>query len=420
MYHVVGTIITLSLLYSISFILYRYGFYSLTLHRKLWNSVLAVTFLFTALAGIFMALQINFKWNITIINQILKWHVEIGTCLALTGIFHFIWHLTYFRKLLSGNKTNIVTSNNLKLRSEILSSNLFVVGFTSTSVQLLLIREIMNISGGYELITGVFLGSWLIASALGAGIAGRSNLTEIKKINVAFSVSPFVSLLLLILLSRLFLEPGETPSLLISILLTFLILVPFCLVSGFTFVKLISIAKRNNDYVPGRSFSIETTGGIFAGILLSVLTSGILNTWQIMFVILILCFAYTLLTFYILTTIKKIIAKVIIAVLVSLALISGPDIYLRQLLMPGVRVTDTKDTPYGNITKGEYSGEQSIYYNQRLLSYSKDVIDREENIHYGLLQRENPEKVLIISGSLKSILPELSKYKLKKKMLTKR
>jgi len=77
-------------------------------------------------------------------------------------------------------------------------------------------------------------------------------------------------------------------------------------------------------------------------------------------------------------------------------------------------VTETKDTPYGNITRAEYGGEQSTYYNQRLLAYNEDVADREENIHYALLQREKPEKVLLISGSLKSSLPELAKYPLEK------
>ena len=48
-----------------------------------------------------MALQINFKWNIPLIKYILKWHVEAGSGLAITGIFHFIWHLSYFGNIFS-------------------------------------------------------------------------------------------------------------------------------------------------------------------------------------------------------------------------------------------------------------------------------------------------------------------------------
>jgi len=149
-------------------------------------------------------------------------------------------------------------------------------------------REVMNISGGYELITGIFFGAWLLASAAGSAMAGRSGMNDIRKINLAFSASQVISFALLILLSRIFLESGETPGFAASIMMTFIMLLPFCFVSGFAFIKLISLAKTLHNYVPGKSFTIETTGSIVAGILLSVLTSGLLNTGQIILVIMIL------------------------------------------------------------------------------------------------------------------------------------
>jgi len=410
MYHAIGTVITVFLLYLISFIFYRNGFYPLSLHRKLWNSVLAISFLFTALAGIFLSLQINYKWNIPHIDAILKWHVEIGVSLAITGIFHFLWHLSYFTRRTDVKPVPEEPLIRIIPDKTLLSINLFLVGFTSTSVQLLFMREILNISGGYELITGVYLGSWLTASAIGSYVAGRSSMNEIPKINLIFAVCPLISLFLLILLARLFLESGETPTLILSMVLSFLMLVPFCLVSAFTFIKLISLAKKTSGWVPGRSFSIETTGGIAAGITLSVLTSGMLNTFQILTVIIILSLAFTLLTFYISDRRKKIITKIIFIFITAGLLIAGPDIYLRQLLMPGIKVTGTKDTPYGNITTGVYGEEYSIYYNQRLFSYPGDAVEREENIHYALLQRDDPRDILLISGSLNSCIPELCKY----------
>lgn len=147
MYHIIGTGITISIFYLISFIFYRIGLYSLALHRKLWNIILAGTFLFTALAGLFMALQINFKWDIPVVKVILKWHVEIGVCLALTGIFHFIWHLSYFGKIFSGSETKSAYHGFQKPDTGSVISNLFIVGFAGTAIQFLLIREVMNISG---------------------------------------------------------------------------------------------------------------------------------------------------------------------------------------------------------------------------------------------------------------------------------
>jgi spermidine synthase len=414
MYHVIGTAITVSALYLISYIFYRTGLYSLASHRRLWNTILAVTFIITALAGLFMALQINFKWNIPGIKSILKWHVETGAGMAITGIFHFIWHLSYFKKIFSRTEEPSELKISPEMSSVDISINLFLIGFTSMSVQILLIREIMNISGGYELTTGIFLGSWLVTSGIGASAASKSSLNDLRRINLMFSISPLASLVLLILLSRLFLQTGQTPSFLVSIIFTFLVLVPFCIVSGFSFVKLIAAARKVNMFIPGKSFSIETIGGITAGIILSVLTAGLLDTYQLLLTIIALSLAYTILTFFVKGRRMKFIVKLLIAILAAFILSSGPDNFFRHLLLPGVKVTETKDTPYGNITFGEYSGEKSIYYNQRLLAYNDDVAEREENIHYALLQNKNPEKVLLISGSLKSNVQEILKYPVSK------
>jgi len=414
MYHVIGTGLTAIILYLISYFFYQIGYYSLQFHRKIWNSLLAITFLLTALAGIFMALQINYKWNIPFIKSVLKWHVEFGIGMAFTGILHFIWHLSYFGKMFTGQETHLQKQNLQKMTSIEISTNLFIVGFVSSSVQLLLIREIMNIAGGYELITGTFLGSWLIASAIGASIAGKSPLNDVRKINLIFSLSPLLSLLLLFLLERMFLRTGETPSFLISVIYTFIVLLPFCMVSGFTFVKLISIARTDNNYTPGKSFSIETTGGVVSGISISVLTSGLMNTYQLLLIIILLSVAYVFFNFRVRNNKTIIFAKSFVIVLASVIIFFHPDVFFRQILLPGIKVTGSEDTPYGNITQGKYESEQSVYYNQRLQAYVDDVIEREENIHYAMLQCKFPEKVILISGSLHSHLKEIEKYPVKK------
>ncbi|MBG0858428.1 MAG: hypothetical protein IQL11_02920, partial [Bacteroidales bacterium] len=414
MYHLIETGLTVSVLYLISYAFCRSGFYSPVTHRKLWNSILALAFLFTALAGVIMALQIRYKWNIPLVKALLNWHVEIGIILAFTGIFHLLWHLSYFGKLLTGTEDRPSKPEFSSISSSNVIINLFLVGFASTSIQLLLIREMMNISGGYELIAGTFLGSWLIASASGAAVAGNSPLNDIRKVNLFFSAGAMLSLILLLLLAGLFMETGETPSFLTSLIFTFLVLIPFCLVSGFTFVKLILAAATIDNFSPGKSFAVETAGGIAAGITVSVIASGLLNTYQLLLLIILLFFSFTLLTFFISDKILKIIFKVSILLISSVIIISEPDNFFRQLLIPGVSVTESRDTPYGNITIGEYAGERSTYYNQRLIKYSDDAIEREENIHYALLQKNNPEKVLLISGSLSSHLPELLKYPVKK------
>ncbi len=410
MYHVISIGITAILLYLISYLFYKIGYYSLQLHRKFWNSVLAAAFLTTAMAGVFLALQVNYKWNIPFIKTVLKWHAEFGIGMAITGLFHFIWHLNYYGKLFSRTIGKPVIQELQKLTSAEIKTNLFIIGLVSSSIQFLLMREIMNVTGGYELITGSFLGSWLIGSAIGASLAGKSKLNDIRKINLVFSISPLISIFLILFLSRVFLSRGESPSFLVAIIYTFLVLIPFCLVSGFTFIKLITIAGSENNFVPGKSFSIETTGGIVAGIIIAILTAGLLNTYKLLLLIILLSIGYVLTTYYIGSPKKKISAKFFILILGTFVIFLNPDLLFRQILLPGIKVTGTKDTPYGNITKGKYKGEESLYYNQRLLAYNDDATEREEDIHYAMLQSESPEKVIMISGSPQSHIPEILKY----------
>ena len=140
MYHVIGTGLTALLLYLLSYVFYRNKFYSKQFHQKLWNLILASAFILTVVAGVFLALQINYKWNIPVIKEILKWHVEFGTGLAITGLFHFLWHFSYYTGLFKKDQMvpeETIYANPTRLN---LSVNLFIAGFihktygTTTSV----------------------------------------------------------------------------------------------------------------------------------------------------------------------------------------------------------------------------------------------------------------------------------------------
>jgi spermidine synthase len=413
MYHVISTGLTAVLLYILSYFFYRINFISCQLHLKLWNIILAATFLATAIAGIFMALQITYKWDLPFVKTVLKWHVEFGIGMAFSGIFHLIWHLSYYGRIFEKQKTKASIPASTVLSASEVSLNLFIIGFVSSAVQLLMLREMLNIAGGYELVTGIFLGSWLIGSSVGSKLAAGSSLMDIKRINIIFSLSPAISIGIMFFLSRMFLNSGETPSFLVSLIFTLLVLLPFCIVSGFSFVKLISFARTGNGFLPGKSFSIETAGGVLSGILISFLTSGLLNTYQLLLLTILLSFSYVLLAFFEMKKELRLVARIIVLFLATAIIIFHPDIFFRQILLPGIKVTGSEDTPYGNITYSSYKGEKSTYYNQRLLAYNSDVVEREENIHYAMLQSDSPEKVILISGSLSSQMPEILKYPVK-------
>lgn len=410
MYHPVETGVSAIIIYSFSVLLYRRGFVSRASHRKFWNIILAFTFVSAALAGIVLAFQITYKWEIPVSRHILRIHAETGIGLAFCGLFHALWHLGYyFRKQDEADQKNSRKEYPVpEIRK--LAENLFVTGFISTSAQLLLMRELMNISGGYELVTGIFLAVWLVMSGTGARLARRSEMKDLRTMNLAFIAAPMASVLLLILATRLFFETGETPTVLKAMLLIAATLFPVCFFSGFIFIRLTAIAATKGAYNPGRTFALETAGGIAAGILIPLAAGGRMKTWEMLLVIITMGLSWWLLSFIEAGKTFRLIVKATSTAVCILIVATDTGVVFRQLLMPGTDVISSADTPYGNVTVGVYRGERSIYYNQRLISYSDDAATCEEDIHFAMLNRQDASSVILISGSARSHFGELRKY----------
>lgn len=95
-YHLILIFGALLGLYLISSLLHRYGEIRKSTHRKIWNSLLLITFLVTGLIGIFMVLQLNYEFSIPWFRSLLYWHVEFGIAMASISFFHVWWHWKYF------------------------------------------------------------------------------------------------------------------------------------------------------------------------------------------------------------------------------------------------------------------------------------------------------------------------------------
>jgi len=412
MYHVVGTGITITILYLVFFLFQKVSILSASDNRKIWNLILMLTFLITGVAGIILAIRVNYKLKGDFFDQLLRWHVETGVAFSFTGIIHLLRHLSYFRNLFGESQPGLRSDPELSAPESAVSSgtNLFLLGFVSTSVQLLLLREIINITGGYELIAGTYLAAWLINSAAGSFFAGRTGKVNIRSLNIIFALTPLLSVALMILSGRLFLHAGETPSFLESILITTVVLLPVCFMSGFLFIKLLETAAAKGFRSSGRSFSIETAGGIFSGLAVTFLSSGVFDTYRILSAVLFLFAIFLSVSFISSGRWFKPPLIFLWTLLLLFTLWFSPSVFVRQVMLPGIKVTGTTDSPYGNVTTGEYRGENFVYYNQRLARWSYDETEREESVHYTMLQHSDPKRILVISGDIRSLFPELMKY----------
>lgn len=409
MYHVLPIGIISIVFYFLSLLSLKAGILNRKTHKAIWNSLLLISFISTASAGIFLALQSNYKWDIRAYEKFLSWHVQFGIGMSFTGIIHLTWHLSYFSGLF--NRKQIFEesreTDNSRLYPQQVKISLFLLGFITTICQVVFLKEILNLGGGYEFLSAMVLSFWIILSAIGVKLARNNKGVNPGTMSLLLPLICLFSFIIFIALIRFLLPTGTTPSLIFTIIITILSLLPICIFSGLLFVKL-SIAGHYKDSLKaGKSYAIETIGGICSGLLITILSGNILGNFQ--FILLSVCIYYMITLIW---SDSKFRAYGIIlsAFVFIMVILIKPDTFFRNILLKGINVSESIDSKYGNITISESNGETSIFYNHRLINFEDDIRTREENIHYAMIQHVNPKNILLLSGGLSNHLPEILKY----------
>jgi hypothetical protein len=98
-YNLLPILIVSTILYLLTWILSKRKIVSQKLHRRVWNIVLLISTLVSALLGLFLILNLEFKAGITLPFNMLFWHVEAGIAMSAVAIFHILWHWKYFTRI---------------------------------------------------------------------------------------------------------------------------------------------------------------------------------------------------------------------------------------------------------------------------------------------------------------------------------
>ncbi|MFO7852986.1 MAG: hypothetical protein ACQERS_01555 [Bacteroidota bacterium] len=409
MYHVIVIGVVSVILYFLSLSAIKLGIITPRAYKAFWNTILFLTFITAGGAGIFLALQSNYQWDIQGVEKILKWHVDFGIALAFTVIIHLTWNLRYYKVIFKKSPEQKSTPSDKDSKQPTINYRVMLVllGFITGAVQVIFLREILNLSGGYEIVAGAVFACWILVSALGAKLASKSKPSATLSLTALLPVSSIVSFFIYVILSKILVEEGVTPGIIYTLIITVLALIPFCLLSGYLFVNLSYYASMQISLLPGNSFAIETIGSMIAGILVSILTGNLLGNFQLITAVILVYY----IIFLIVGKFKSYRLLLIIASFFIIgAIVFEPDTYIRNILLGGVKVVKSIDSKYGNIAISKHGDEKSIFYNHRLIDFEQDQKQREENIHYAMVQHHHPEDILIISGGSDKHIAEALKY----------
>ncbi len=416
--------IAIIILYALTFLLYRAGIILKKSHRQIWNTGLLLAFFITAVLGLLLAVQVNFKLEIPWIKELLVWHVDFGIGMSMIAIFHFTWHWGYYRDLLKGGiEKSHITPEEFGMDTEEAQPRLtfrdnvplLVLGLTALISQVIFLREFLSVFHGNELVIGIIFACWMLLTGTGALIGHSSRPAKTKK-NIhatgffLLGILPLLTVFVIRFLRNIVFPAGSMAGITGILIFSAFVLLFFCLLSGFLFTRLtVDLSRRYKANLLGRSYAVESIGSIAGGLLFSFLLVYLLGTFQILFLVLIINLSVAV-VLYKAGRRPILFAGLISAVFFVLVFILDLDLRSRSLLFPNQIIIETRDTPYGNLVVTETGDQITIYENGTPVSISSDVSAVEEDVHYAMVQHNHPDTVLVLSGDLAGITSEIAKY----------
>jgi spermidine synthase len=291
------------------------------------------------------------------------------------------------------------------------------LGVTAVVGQIVLLRESLSVFYGNELVIGIVLTNWMVLTGAGSfmgkvsdRLKNRMNLMVASLLLIA--VLPAATLFLLDYLRNIVFTRGSMIGIIEILYSSFILLAPFCLVSGFSFTLFShAISERYRSNLITNVYSLEAAGGVIGGLVFNLFMVYFLRTFQS----LLLLMAFDLAVAFILALrLGNRAAQYTVAV-VSLLLLSVPvafdiDDITRGFLFKDQRIIYSRDTPYGSLTITEQAEQKNFFENNVLLFSTEDVEMSEESVHYAMLQHPDPKSVLMISGGISGATREVLKY----------
>ena len=303
--------------------------------------------------------------------------------------------------------------------------SLILLGLTSLSFQIILLREFLSVFSGNELSIGIILSNWLIAVSIGSYISGYLE-DRIKNKEKLFIILQLVCAFLLLvdfitinllkpLLQRI---PTEMIGIILTIIYSFIVLIPVCFLFGCWFVfgcKLLE-TKISGETV-GKSYIYELIGSILGGILTSFILIKYFSNLEI--VCIIFCFNFLVIASILYkSSLKKSIMMHIIILTLILFFIIGLtgriNIFnkiLKSIQWYPFELVENKNSIYGNISVIRVIDQYSFYENGTNIFTTNNEQYNEELVNLCLLSHPSPKKILLIGGGIGNI-EQILKHKI--------
>jgi spermidine synthase len=334
---------------------------------------------------------------------------------------------------------------------------LFLIGFTATSAQILLLREFISTFHGNELVIGIYLSVWLLATAVGSGPvarlfvgggaptgsklvrglfvgAGKASTSGADGAQIIGDAQPIESArivrfaivqalsgigLLFAVVGLLALPnpfrpaPGEIAGLVAALASAALFLFPFCLLQGLLFpfgTRLFHSEKP--DASVSQVYLLESLGAGVGGLLFSLILIHLMTSFQnIAILSAINLFTACLLLKNLDQRRLSQLLYLVASVVLIFCVLDPVTYWAAHRRWQGFRIVALRQSHYGNLAVVSLDSQFSTYEDGLLVFTTEDIQSAEEAAHIPLLEHHEPAHVLLIGGGVGGVVREMLKHR---------
>ena len=303
------------------------------------------------------------------------------------------------------------------------------LGVSCVMTQLALMRELLGVFSGNEMVLGVTLGLWLLLMGVGAGLGRtaeklRNPLGVLAVVQMWVAVLPPAQVFLLRALRNVVFIRGAAVGVSETVGATFVLLLPYCLVAGYGLTLGCAILAREEGPAGiGRAYVADSVGSIVGGVVFSFVLVRLLDHIAILVCPALLNLALAWLLglrvrgsrfevrgWRFVTSLLPAFAPALGAGLVGVTLLVDPDSVSTYLQYPRQYVVAHVSSPYGKLVVTKSAGQYDFIENGIPITSTRDDQHVEETVHYAMAQRPDARHVLLVSGGISGTAREILKY----------
>jgi spermidine synthase len=285
-----------------------------------------------------------------------------------------------------------------------MNRQLFAVGALALLAQVVLLRECEVAFFGSELVLVLGLGAWLLGSAAGAVSGGGARPPGGRAVRRLFVALGLLLPLAAVLARGVRILLGGVPGAYLpfgrQLLALALCLVPVSFLLGLLFqwtARRFVAAGRS----PASAYAIESAGGLFGGLLATLLPATGLQNWDAA----LLCGIGAFAAAWPGSRASREAAAAGLFLALTL-LVAAPALDRGMTRWSHPDLIATRDTPYGRVTVAGSLGQVAVFEND-VLAYESQGTAAEEFVQLAAVQRDSMDRVLVLGGAAQGLIPEL-------------